>query len=82
MEPSPGQTAGPRTLHELAEHLKAEGVKAVFIEPQLPPQSAYAVAEEAHLKVVEIDPNGGVPGRETYRELVLFNARAVRSAFE
>jgi hypothetical protein len=48
----------------------------------LPPQSAYAVAEEAHLKVVEIDPNGGVPGRETYRELVLFNARAVRSAFE
>jgi ABC-type Zn uptake system ZnuABC Zn-binding protein ZnuA len=82
VEPSPGQTAGPRTLHELAQHLKAEGVKAVFMEPQLPPQSAYAVAEEAHLKVVEIDPNGGVPGRETYRELVLFNARAVRSAFE
>lgn len=82
VEPSPGQTAGPRTLHALAEHLKARGVKAVFIEPQLSPQSALAVAEEAGAQVVEIDPNGGVPGRETYAELLRWNANAIRKIFE
>jgi ABC-type Zn uptake system ZnuABC Zn-binding protein ZnuA len=82
VEPSPGQTSGPRTLHALAEHLKEQGVKAVFIEPQLSPQAAYAVAEEAGAQLVEIDPNGGVPGRETYAELLLWNAQAIRKAFE
>lgn len=82
VEPSPGQTAGPRTLHALAEHLKARGVKAVFIEPQLSPQSAQAVAEEAGAELVEIDPNGGVPGRETYAELLRWNANAIRKIFE
>ncbi len=82
VEPSPGQTAGPRTLHALAEHLKSRGVKAVFIEPQLSPQAAYAVAEQAGAMLVEIDPNGGVPGRETYAELLRWNAQAIRKAFE
>jgi len=82
VEPSPGQTAGPRTLHALAEHLKSRGVKAVFIEPQLSPQAAYAVAEQAGAALVEIDPNGGVPGRESYAELLRWNAQAIRKAFE
>lgn len=81
VEPSPGQTSGPRTLHELAEHLKAVGAKAVFIEPQLPPQAAMTVAEAAGIPVVEIDPEGGIAGRESYEELLQFNAQAIAGAF-
>ncbi len=82
IEPSPGQTAGPRTLHELGKDLKERGVRAIFIEPQLSPQSAQAVAEQAGLKLVVVDPLGGVEGRDTYGAFVLWNARAIRSSFE
>lgn len=81
VEPSPGQTPGPRTLNDLAQKLKAEGAKAVFTEPQLSPQAALSVAEQAGIPVVEVDPEGGIAGRETYRELLLFNARAIASVF-
>lgn len=82
IEPSPGQSAGPRTTHLLAKELKDRGARAIFIEPQLSPQSAKAVAEEASLPLITVDPLGGVPGRETYAELALWNARAIRSAFD
>jgi zinc transport system substrate-binding protein len=82
VEPSPGQSAGPRSLHALAERLKAEGARAVFVEPQLSPQAALTVAEQAGIPVVEIDPEGGIAGRERYEELILFNAAAIRGAFE
>lgn len=82
IEPSPGQSAGPRTTHLLAKELKDRGARAIFIEPQLSPQSAKAVAEEAALPLITVDPLGGVPGRETYAELALWNARAIRSAFD
>lgn len=82
VEPSPGQSAGPRTLHQLAEKLKAEGARAIFVEPQLPPQAAQTVAEAAGIPLVEVDPEGGIPGRESYEELLRFNAQAIAKAFE
>ena len=36
------------------------------------------MAREAGVAVRELDPIGGVPGRETYEELLLFDAAAFR----
>ena len=37
------------------------------------------MAHEAHLALTLVDPIGGVPGRETYPQLMRFNAAAFRS---
>ncbi len=77
VEPFPGKEATPRYLVELAASARREGVKAVLTEPQLARRPAEVVAEAAGVPCREIDPVGGVPGRESYAELLRYNARVL-----
>ena len=82
IEPFPGREPSPKYLQEMVERLQAAGAKAIFTEPQLSPRPAEIIAEAAGVRVFELDPNGGVEGRETYSDLLLYNARVLREALE
>src|SRR5262249_35399788 len=78
IEPIPGREPSPWALLGLIHAAKRERLGTLFTEPQFPESSARIVAREAGVAVNEVDPIGGVPGRRTYEELLLFDARAFR----
>lgn len=82
VEPFPGKEPTPRYVDELVAKAKAQDVRAVFTEPQLPKRPAQAIAEACNLPLFEIDPNGGVEGRKTYVELIEYNAGMLKKAIE
>ncbi|OGI28149.1 MAG: hypothetical protein A2287_04040 [Candidatus Melainabacteria bacterium RIFOXYA12_FULL_32_12] len=82
IEYSPGQEPSPRQIQSLIAQMKKAGTDVVFTEPQLPPQAAKLVAESLNAKVYQLDPLGGIKGRETYEELLLYNASIFREAFD
>ncbi len=82
VEPSPGKESSPKFLAEIVSKLNAEGAKAVFTEPQLPPNAAKAVAEATGVKVWELDPIGGSPGKQSYFDLIMYNAKILRDALQ
>jgi zinc transport system substrate-binding protein len=82
IEPFPGREPSPRALHELIRKTRDLGIQAVFTEPQLSPRPAQVIAEAANLKLYELDPIGGIEGRRSYEELILYNARTLATALQ
>lgn len=80
IEPSPGHEPTPRRIRQIAEIIREEDIAAVLTEPQLPRRSAEVVAEDSGAEIVEIDPIGGVAGRESYAELLDYNTRKLIEA--
>jgi ABC-type Zn uptake system ZnuABC Zn-binding protein ZnuA len=78
-EPDPGQLA------ELAETIRAEGVKAIFSESAVNPRLARAIAAESGARVID-DPlytdSLGAPGSggDTLDGMLLHNARVIHDA--
>lgn len=79
---SPGHEPSARGLARLVDAARAEGTTAVLSEPQLAETAALALAGEIDAGVVVVDPLGGagVEGRESYFDLMRFNARAFARA--
>lgn len=67
----------PRYLRDVVDRIRATGARAIFTEPQVSPQLAHVVADETGIPVVEIDAIGGIPGRMTYEELMLFDLEVI-----
>ena len=82
VEPFPGKEPTPKFLTALVASAKEQGVRAVCTEPQLPRRPAEVIAQECGLPLFEIDPNGGVDGRRTYRELIEYNAAMLMKALQ
>jgi ABC-type Zn uptake system ZnuABC Zn-binding protein ZnuA len=80
IEASPGQEPTPRDLQRLAETMRAAGTGIILTEPQLPAAPVEALAEMTDAAIVSMDPLGGVSGRETYADLLRYNARALAEA--
>lgn len=80
VEESPGKEITPRQIDSLVSKIQAEKVAAVFSEPQLSSRPAQVIAEAAGLPVRLLDPLGGVPERDDYRSLMLYNARTLAEA--
>jgi ABC-type Zn uptake system ZnuABC Zn-binding protein ZnuA len=79
-EPYPGLEPSPRFVVEFQKKVQAAAVRVVFTEPQLSIESLRPIARDLGVTLAVLDPLGGLPGREGYVELLLFNARAVASA--
>ena len=73
IEEFPGKEASPEYLAQIVQLIAQHGVPVVFTEPQLPPRAAETVAGEAKVKVIGLDPLGGVAGRNSYVELMRYN---------
>jgi zinc transport system substrate-binding protein len=79
VEPFPGREPSPRYLAGLAQLMRREQVQAVVIEPQLSTNAAQALARETGARVGLMDPYGGpgVPGRESYLDLMRYDVASL-----
>jgi ABC-type Zn uptake system ZnuABC Zn-binding protein ZnuA len=82
IEPFPGKEPGPRHIVRLVEIVRANGIRAVFAEPQLSPKAAEVIAQECGAKVYVLDPLGGagIPDRDDYFSLMRYNVGVMREA--
>lgn len=78
VEPVPGREPSPRELKELVDLARARGLRAIFAETQFPLAAINVIAQDTRLRVVTVDPEGGVAGRSGYLDLMRFNARSFR----
>ena len=51
-----GKEPAPAELIELARRMRSEGIEVLFVQPQISPRSAEAVARELGMRVVVADP--------------------------
>ncbi len=80
VQPVPGAEPPPQHLSALTSLLRGPDGAALFIEPQLDPQLARALARETGAAVHNVDPMGGAPRATSYEELVRGIARAMDEA--
>lgn len=82
VEALPGKEPTAKTIVELVAKVKRSHTKAIFSEPQLPKKNVELIARSANVKVFELDPNGGTPGKMTYFEIVRYNAFVLLNALK
>ena len=80
IEPYPGREPSPAYLRRAIELVRASGATAIFTETQLNRRPAEVLAAEAGVELYELDPKGGFPGRESYQELLRYNAGVMLEA--
>jgi zinc transport system substrate-binding protein len=80
IEKNPGREPTPKDIKSLIDQVKHENVKAIFDHTQLPDRAAKILAESTGIKCYHLDPVGGVPGRQSYEELLLYNAKIILEA--
>ncbi len=73
IEIDPGVEPSARHTGDLIAKIKKSGAKAIFTEPQLNPGPAKVIAESIGIKLAQLDPNGGVTGRNNYFDLLFYN---------
>jgi len=77
-----GEEPTPRELARLVRAAQRAGVAAILVEPQLPARVAETLAREFGAGTVLVDPLGDPrdPERDSYAELLRFDARAFARA--
>ena len=81
IEVAPGREPTPRHLQKLVAAIRRYGITVVFAEPQLNPRVAEVIAQEAGVKVLRLDPMGGVPPYGSdYLKLMRYNLAALDEA--
>lgn len=80
IEPQPAREPSPRQIEARVATARQASVRAIFTQRQLPPRAAEAVSEAAGIPLYALDPIGGVDGRDTYVDFVLYNAAVLRDA--
>ena len=80
IEKNPGREPTPKDIKSLIDQVKHENVKAIFDHTQLPDRAAKILAESTGIKCYHLDPIGGVSGRQSYEELLLYNAKIILEA--
>lgn len=74
VEPIAGTEPTPTYLMEVVGAVKRGKAVALFTEPQLAKGPGEAIAKEAGIPLGELDPVGGVAGRDSYEALLTWNA--------
>jgi zinc transport system substrate-binding protein len=79
---SPGRNPTPHQIEEIVAAIRRYHIRAVFAEPQFNSAAARAIAEEAGVEVLVLDPIGGpgLPGRDSYVELMRHNLKIMQEA--
>lgn len=80
IEPIPGKEPTPKELKVLIDIVFKNGVKAIFTHIQLPDNAAHLLSESTGIKVRTLDPVGGVEGRNSYNEILMYNTSIILKA--
>lgn len=76
-EPTPGREPTPQYLIELMAAIDASGSTTLYSEPQLPITGLKSFTTDNGLTIAELDPIGGVSGRDSYISLMKYNAETI-----
>ncbi len=79
-ESSPGKEPTAQYLSDLYATAQEHEVDVVFTEPQLSSGVVEPFVKDLGLSIATLDPLGGLDGRKTYTELMLYNAQVVHDA--
>ncbi len=74
---SPGTEPTPRYLEYLNETAKEYNLTVVFSEPQLSPETIRPFVEDLGLELKVLDPLGGLESRNSFINLLLYNANVI-----
>lgn len=80
IEIAPGYHSTPKDIKQLMELVKKQDVKAIFTHKQHSDKPAKVLAEATGIADYELDPVGGVPGRISYKEIILYNLDIIKKA--
>lgn len=81
LEPKPGIPPSPPHLAQVIAKMQAQNIRVLLLEPYQPRKTAEAVAAHNGARVVEVCQfPGGIPGTETYIELIDTNVRRIAQA--
>ncbi len=73
VEPIAGKEPTATYIAEVIGAIKRNKAAALFTEPQLEKGPGETIAREAGIQLGELDPVGGVPGRDSYEALLTWN---------
>lgn len=76
-EPTAGREPTPQYLVELTRALDASDTNTIYSEPQLSTESIEQFVTDNDLQIAILDPLGGVADRQSYIELMLYNANVI-----
>ncbi len=76
-EETPGREPSASEIASFIEEVKAAGLTRVFSEPQLSQLPIQAIAGDMGVEVADLDPLGGVTGRESYFDLMRYNSERI-----
>ncbi|GIW27655.1 MAG: ABC transporter substrate-binding protein [Meiothermus sp.] len=77
-----GQERGPASLARLAQVMKKEGVRVIFVEPQFSQSQARALAEATGARIVRIYSDAFDNTVNSYLKLIQANGQAICTAFK
>jgi zinc transport system substrate-binding protein len=75
-----GKTPTPPQLADFMKKIKTAQVTTIFSEPEFSQMELEAVANDLQVKVSILDPEGGVPGRDSYISMMQFNVQRIIDA--
>lgn len=73
VEPIAGKEPTAAYIAEVVEAIKKNKAAALFVEPQLDKAPGEMIAKEAKISLGELDPVGGVAGRDSYEALLTWD---------
>ncbi len=76
-EPSSGKEPTPQYLADLLTAIKSNNIKTTYFEPQSSIATFASFASDNNLEISELDDLGGSVGRESYIELMNYNAQII-----
>lgn len=82
IEPAAGKEPTAHYLAEALTQITASKAKAIFSEAQLSQRPAEVVANNAKVDLHQLDPIGGVEGRESYQAMMRYNVATIIQAFK
>ncbi|MFA4954405.1 MAG: metal ABC transporter substrate-binding protein [Patescibacteria group bacterium] len=80
IEPSPDKELTPMELVALQKIIRANDIKTIFIEPELSEQLVKPLAQDLHLEIRSVDPEGVSSGMKNYQDMLLKNAQTFADA--
>ena len=78
---SPGQEPSAKALSALIKRIRAEKIRVLVTEPQLPSKLPRLLAQETGIRVVTLSDVLGYGGTQSYIEQMEANVRALLAAF-
>ena len=79
-EEFPGEEPTAEYLQEFTTEIQAHKLTAIFAEPQFATRSLQPIAEDLGITISQLDPIGGVDGRDSFISLMNYNVNQVISA--